>query len=74
MRFNPTPLMPQDLISRLSSSLKPIERYAVKWLEEQRPVDVEAVAAAAVEDIQKEEWELDAIERRKEQQVRPGSA
>jgi hypothetical protein len=34
-----------------------------------RPVDVEAAAAAAVEDIKQEEWELDAIEKRKEQQV-----
>jgi hypothetical protein len=33
-------------------------------------VDVEAAAAAAVEDIKQEEWQLDAIEKRKEQQVR----
>jgi hypothetical protein len=31
---------------------------------------LEAAAAAGVEDIQKEEWDLDAIEKRKEQQVR----
>jgi hypothetical protein len=60
----------QDLLARLSSSLSPIEQYAVRHLEAQRPVDVEAAAAAAVEDIQKEEWDLDAIEKRKEQQVR----
>ncbi|WIA20226.1 hypothetical protein OEZ85_006067 [Tetradesmus obliquus] len=58
----------KDLLARLSSSLSPIEQYAVRHLEAQRPVDVEAAAAAAVEDIQREEWELDAIERRKEQQ------
>jgi hypothetical protein len=59
----------QDLLARLSSSLSPIEQYAVRHLEAQRPIDVEAAAAAAVEDIQKEEWDLDAIEKRKEQQV-----
>ena len=32
-------------------------------------MDVEAAAAAAVEDIKQEEWDLDAIEKRKEQQV-----
>ncbi|WIA40512.1 hypothetical protein OEZ86_013861 [Tetradesmus obliquus] len=58
----------KDLLARLSSSLSPIEQYAVRHLEAQRPVDVEAAAAAAVEDIQREEWDLDAIERRKEQQ------
>lgn len=59
----------QDLLTRLSASLSLIEQYAVRHLESLRPVDVEAAAAAAVEDIRKEEWELDAIERRKEQQV-----
>jgi hypothetical protein len=59
----------QDLLARLSGSLSCIEQYAVRFLESLRPVDVEAAAAAAVEDIKQEEWELDAIEKRKEQQV-----
>lgn len=59
----------QDLLTRLSASLSPIEQYAVRHLESLRPIDVEAAAAAAVEDIKKEEWDLDAIEKRKEQQV-----
>eukprot|EP00775_Hariotina_reticulata_P006834 gene6834-7052_t len=58
----------QDLLTRLQTSLSRIEQYAVRHLEAQRPVDVEAAAAAAVEDLKKEEWELDAIEKRKEQQ------
>jgi hypothetical protein len=62
-------LLLQDLLTRLQTSLSPIEQYAVRHLEAQRPVDVEAAAAAAVEDLKKEEWELDAIEKRKEQQV-----
>lgn len=56
-------------MARLSSSLSCIEQYAVRFLESLRPVDVEAAAAAAVEDIKQEEWDLDAIEKRKEQQV-----
>lgn len=64
------PFHTQDLLARLSGSLSAIEQYAVRFLESLRPVDVEAAAAAAVEDIKQEEWELDAIEKRKEQQVR----
>ena len=59
----------QDLLARLSSSLSAVEQYAVRFLESLRHVDVEAAAAAAVEDIKQEEWELDAIEKRQEQQV-----
>lgn len=65
----PHTLKQQDLLARLSSSLSAVEQYAVRFLESLRHVDVEAAAAAAVEDIKQEEWELDAIEKRQEQQV-----
>jgi D-mannonate dehydratase len=37
------------------------------YIEVLRQIDLDAVAAAAVEDIKAEEWQLDAIEKRKEQ-------
>jgi hypothetical protein len=48
--------------------LSSIELYAVRYLEDIAPVDVEAVAAAAIATIQQEEWDVAAIEKRKEQQ------
>ncbi len=53
-----------DVLRRLQESLNPVERYAVRFLEESRPVDIETAAAQAVEAIKQEEWQLDAIERR----------
>jgi hypothetical protein len=38
------------------------------FIETLREVDLDKAAAAAVEDIKAEEWQLDAFERRKEQQ------
>jgi hypothetical protein len=53
-----------DVLRRLQESLNPVERYAVRFLEESRPVDIETAAAQAVEAIKQEEWQLDAIEKR----------
>lgn len=57
------------MLARLESSLTSVELYAVRFLEQLRPVDIEAAAAKAVEEIKQEEWQLEAFERRKEQQV-----
>lgn len=77
-RSSPNPVLalcPSCCPSLSPSALHPLcdvsgHTHAVRFLEAQRPVDVEAAAAAAVEDIKQEEWQLDAIEKRKEQQVR----
>jgi hypothetical protein len=58
----------QDVSARLAAGLSAIELYAVRYLEDIAPVDVEAVAAAAIATIQQEEWDVAAIEKRKEQQ------
>tara|TARA_B110000305_G_scaffold180469_1_gene200095 strand:- start:273 stop:758 length:486 start_codon:yes stop_codon:yes gene_type:complete len=51
----------------LSSQLKPVERYAVKYLEETVRIldDAGDTAAAAIADFEEKEWELEQIEKQK---------
>ncbi len=59
----------QGIIARLQASLTAVEAYAVRLIESGQPVDVEAVAQQQVEALRQEDYNIDAIERRKEQQV-----
>jgi hypothetical protein len=50
----------QDVSARLAAGLSAIEQYAVRFMEEQRPIDIEGAAAAALEEIKHVSgWEAD---------------
>ncbi|KAL6759128.1 hypothetical protein V8C86DRAFT_3092175 [Haematococcus lacustris] len=57
----------QDVLARLDASLKAIEKYAVRLVEELEPVDVNATAAAAIADINDSEWDAEEMAARKEE-------
>lgn len=59
----------QDALASLEASLRPVERYAVRFLEETAGVDIERAAMAKVEAVRPEDWQLEELERRKEEQV-----
>ncbi|KAF5841239.1 hypothetical protein DUNSADRAFT_13884, partial [Dunaliella salina] len=61
-----------DVLALLENSLKPIERYAVRLLEEFNPVDVEAAVRAALDKMQaggegERSFSLDEMVRRKDE-------
>ncbi|GAX77679.1 hypothetical protein CEUSTIGMA_g5122.t1 [Chlamydomonas eustigma] len=58
----------QDVLASLESSLKPVEKYAVRLIEELYPPASSALLGGAVEDINEQEWDLEEMKRRKEEQ------
>ncbi|KAA6418788.1 MAG: helicase SWR1 [Trebouxia sp. A1-2] len=61
----------QDALTNLESTLRPVEKYAVRFLEElQRQTAAESAAAEAEQlEMQEQEWNMAELERIQEQQA-----
>eukprot|EP00884_Botryococcus_braunii_P006564 jgi/Botrbrau1/15909/Bobra.40_1s0091.1 len=58
-----------DFLQKLDRHLKPIEKYAVRYIEELMPeLDVEAEAAEVEKQLDDQEWNFEQIERLQEEQ------
>ncbi|KAK9788325.1 hypothetical protein WJX73_009601 [Symbiochloris irregularis] len=57
-------------LAQLENSLRPVERYAVRFLEQSQPVDmdVEAVTAAVEQELDAQEWNMQEMERQQQEQ------
>ncbi|KAG1661680.1 hypothetical protein FOA52_001957 [Chlamydomonas sp. UWO 241] len=57
-----------DILANIDAKLKPIEKYAVRLLEEWYPEDFDAAAAVIDKGLDENAWDVDEMARRKEEQ------